>query len=67
MRTVPCTLYLVPCCRVESDIDYDPKKDKGASVRLSGVTVSCVSILKREEELKALVVCVPANSLARKK
>jgi len=44
----------------------DPPK-KGASVRLGGVTVACSSILKREEELKALSICIPANSLSRKR
>lgn len=54
-------------CRVELDPDFDPKKDKGASLRLSGVTISCPSILKREEELSALATCIPEQAAARKK
>ena len=53
--------------RIEDDPDYDPKKDKGATLRLCGVNISCSSILKREEELNALVSCLPANPAVRKK
>lgn len=46
---------------------YDPKKDKGASLRLCGVTVNSGSLLRREEELAALSCVLPANPAVRRK
>ena len=60
------TMYM-SAHRIEDDPNYDPKKDKGATLRLCGVTISCSSILKREEELSSLVTCLPANPAVRKK
>ena len=60
-------LYMYVHHRTEDDPTYDPKKDKGATVRLCGVNISCSSVLKREEELNALVTCLPANPSVRKK
>ncbi len=40
---------------------------RGAVLRLSGVTINASSILKREKELEALEVCIPAGQEARKR
>ena len=62
------TRYSLLCgCRIETDPRYDPKKDKGASLRLSGVTVGSGALLRREEELAALACVLPANPAVRKK
>ena len=54
-------------CSIETDPNYDPKKDKGASLRLGGVTIGSGNLLRREEELAALACVVPANPAVRKK
>ena len=52
---------------IETDPGYDPKKDKGASLRLCGVTIGSGNLLRREEELAALSCVLPANPAVRKK
>ena len=49
------------------DEQYDPKKDKGFSLRLCGVTINSSALLRREEELEALAVVIPANPAVRRK
>jgi len=46
---------------------YDPKKDKGSFLRLCGVSINSSSLLRREEELEALAVVIPANPAVRRK
>ena len=53
--------------RCKADPDFNPKKDKGASLWLAGVVVSASAVLRREEELRALESCVPRDATARKK
>lgn len=53
--------------RMEIEVKYNPKKDKGASLRLCGVTISSTSLLRREEELAVLASVIPANPAVRKK
>lgn len=42
-------------------------KKRGATVRLSNVTINAPSVLKHEEELESLAVIMPADSDARRK
>lgn len=67
LGTRPLLCRVLCVCRIETDPRYDPKKDKGASLRLSGVTVGSGALLRREEELAALACVLPANPAVRKK
>jgi len=60
---VPFSLYR----SIETDPKYDPKKDKGATLRLCGVTVGASALLRREEELALLSCVIPANPAVRRK
>jgi hypothetical protein len=63
-----CALkYTLLFSSIETDPSYDPKKDKGASLRLCGVTIGSGNLLRREEELAALACVLPANPAVRKK
>ena len=44
-----------------------PGKKRGASLRLSGVSVNAPSLLKHETELEPLADAMPADPEARKK
>eukprot|EP00794_Sanderia_malayensis_P009568 gene9568-10557_t len=47
------------------DPNFDGKK-RGASFKISGVSVNAASILKHEEELEPLAICIPENPEERK-
>ena len=49
------------------DQETNSRRDKGAILRLSGVTIGAGSILRREEELQALAACIPDNEAARRR
>ena len=44
-----------------------PGREKGAILRLSGVNITASSILKREEELHTLGLCLPSDPAARRR
>ena len=46
---------------------FDSGKKRGATVRLSNVTVNAPSVLKHEEELESLVAIMPADFDERRK
>lgn len=52
--------------KLKEDPNFDGKK-RGATVRLSNVTINAPSVLKHEEELESLAVIMPADSDARRK
>ena len=47
-------------------IDFAGKK-RGATLKISGVTINAPSLLKHEDEFKALVQSIPADPVERKK
>lgn len=49
------------------DIKLSSGKKRGATVRLSNVTVNAPSVLKHEEELESLAAIMPADYEARRK
>lgn len=53
--------------RESVDQKANPQRDKGAMLRLSGVTIGAGPILRREEELQALATCIPDSEAARKR
>lgn len=46
---------------------FDSGKKRGATVRLSNVTVNAPSVLKHEEELESLAAIMPADVDERRK
>ncbi|XP_022105891.1 chromodomain-helicase-DNA-binding protein 1-like isoform X2 [Acanthaster planci] len=52
--------------RLREEADFDGKK-RGATLKISGVTINAPSLLKHEEEFKALVQTIPADPAQRKK
>ena len=46
---------------------FDSGKKRGATVRLSNVTVNAPSVLKHEEELESLTAIMPADFDERRK
>ncbi|XP_038068457.1 chromodomain-helicase-DNA-binding protein 1-like isoform X2 [Patiria miniata] len=52
--------------RLREEADFDGKK-RGATLKISGVTINAPSLLKHEEEFKALVQTIPADPVQRKK
>ncbi len=51
--------------KLVQDANFDGKK-RGASFKISGVSVNAASVLKHEEELEPLAVCIPQNPEERK-
>jgi len=47
--------------------DFTGKKQQAATLKLGGVSVNFLSILKREEELAPLALCIPKDPAARKR
>ncbi|XP_033634619.1 chromodomain-helicase-DNA-binding protein 1-like isoform X3 [Asterias rubens] len=52
--------------RLREEADFDGKK-RGATLKISGVTINAPSLLKHEDEFKALVQSIPADPVERKK
>ncbi|KAJ7384592.1 transcriptional regulator [Desmophyllum pertusum] len=52
--------------KLKEDANFDGKK-RGATVRLSNVTVNAPSVLKHEEELESLAAIMPADHDVRRK
>ena len=47
--------------------DFTGKKQQPATLKLGGVSVNFLSILKREEELAPLALCIPKDPATRKR
>ena len=55
------------CIEVSAELSFNTGKKRGATVRLSNVTVNAPSVLKHEEELESLAALMPADYDARRK
>ena len=45
---------------------YFTGKKRGASFKISGVSINAASVLKHEEELDPLALCIPTDAIQRK-
>jgi len=51
--------------KLVSDPTFDGKK-RGASFKISGVSINAASVLKHEEDLDPLALCIPTDPIQRK-
>jgi len=54
-------------CIEATALSFNAGKKRGATVRLSNVTVNAPSVLKHEEELESLAALMPEDYEARRK